>query len=158
MVSTLGEGNNLPPKGHDDSIEGGPRCENENHRPEPHPERREYELQYFQHNKSPNKSWERTRIYAPGESAPLSPGSLHLVFAGKIEFMDKNQWNIIAGCLRMILEADEFHLKVAKGLLGPQPLSEQEKAALRDEIAKRESRHEQVELLLKQVIETVNRT
>jgi len=52
----------------------------------------------------------------------------------------------------MIVEVEKFHLEVAKALLSEQPLSEQQKVALRDKIAKRESANEiQEQLFLKAV-------
>lgn len=66
--------------------------------------------------------------------------------------MDKNQMKIIAGLLNMTIEADRFHLQVAKDLLKPESLTEQRKAELLALLAKRESRHEQQELLVNQMI------
>ena len=54
----------------------------------------------------------------------------------------------MAGVLNMVVEADKFHLQVAKALLSSKPPSEQQRVALRDLLAKRERTHEQIEASL----------
>ena len=54
----------------------------------------------------------------------------------------------LVGVLAMIVESDKFHLEMAKALLSAHPISERQRASLRDKLAKRESRHEQIERLL----------
>lgn len=53
----------------------------------------------------------------------------------------------------MVIEADKFHLSVAKALLASKPLSEQHRVALRDAVAKRESRHEKQEQLFQEIVD-----
>ena len=66
--------------------------------------------------------------------------------------MDKNELKAVAMLMTMIVEADKFHLGVAKALLSSEPLSEQQRVALRNAVAKRESRHEQQELLFREMV------
>jgi len=65
--------------------------------------------------------------------------------------MDTNQFKAVAAAMWMVVEADKFHLQVAKRLLSPEPLSERERAELLSQIAKREQRHEQMEAGLEQM-------
>lgn len=78
----------------------------------------------------------------------LDPNHLH--------HMSKQQLTAIYGALKMIIEADKFHLQVAKAILSPEPISEQQKAELRDQLARRESRHEQIERLLEEAKKTLD--
>ena len=57
----------------------------------------------------------------------------------------------LVGVLAMIVESDTFHLEMAKALLSAHPISEKRRAALRNKLAKRESRHEQIESLLEEM-------
>lgn len=68
----------------------------------------------------------------------------------------KNQQKSLVMLQAMIVSADRFHLRVAKALLSDEPLSSQQKAALRDEIAKRESAQEKQEALLKEMAAHLN--
>jgi hypothetical protein len=54
---------------------------------------------------------------------------------------------VLAGLLGLVIEADKFHLEVAKALLSDEPLSAQQRVELRSLLARRESRHEQIERL-----------
>lgn len=65
--------------------------------------------------------------------------------------MNDKTMGLMVGLLDMVLESDKFHLEVAKALLSDEPISEQRRVALRDSLAKRESRHEQVERLVEQM-------
>ncbi len=65
----------------------------------------------------------------------------------------ENQMRALVMLQAMIVEADKFHLSVAKALLSPKPLSEQQRVALLDAVAKRESRHEQQEQLFQQAVQ-----
>jgi len=57
----------------------------------------------------------------------------------------------LVGLLAMVVESDTFHLEMAKALLSSHPISDQQRAALRDKLARRESRHEQIEQLLEEM-------
>ncbi len=67
--------------------------------------------------------------------------------------MDNNHFKLFAVALKMTVEADAFHLRVAKALLSPSPICEHEKQQLRDDVAKRESKHEQLETAVSALIE-----
>lgn len=56
----------------------------------------------------------------------------------------------------MVIEADKFHLRVAKRLLSPLPISEQERASLLSEVANRESMHENMEAVLREMIKVLS--
>ena len=62
--------------------------------------------------------------------------------------MDKNEFKILAGLLHMVIQADGFHLSVARALLSPKPLSERDKVDLLTSVAQRERTHEQMEAAL----------
>ena len=67
--------------------------------------------------------------------------------------MDKQAFIAFVTALAATFEAEKFHLQVAKALLSEEPLSASERGALLDEIANRESKHEQqeasIQILLK---------
>lgn len=62
--------------------------------------------------------------------------------------MTNQELAALAGVLEMVIESDKFHLQVAKALLSAKPLTEQQRVVLLKSLAKRESRHEQVEALV----------
>lgn len=70
--------------------------------------------------------------------------------------MDTNEHKIIAGLMHMVIEADKFHLSVAKRLLAPSPISERERSDLLDLLSKREHLHEQMEASVSQMIKHLN--
>lgn len=82
------------------------------------------------------------------------PGVAELHTLGVIErwhFMDTNQAKLFASAVTMIMEAEKFHLRVAKRLLSPEPISEPERASLLSDVARRERMHEQLEAALEQL-------
>lgn len=69
--------------------------------------------------------------------------------------MNENYLKTFAIAVKLILEADKFHVRVAKAFLSPTPLSGPEKQQLRDDLAKRESNHEQLEMLLSGLVDSL---
>ena len=72
--------------------------------------------------------------------------------------MDTNQLKSFAILVKMITDADKFHLEVAKRLLSSQPLSEDERVALLGRVAQKEATHEQMEAAISQLIDVLRPT
>ena len=68
----------------------------------------------------------------------------------------KNQEKSLVMTQAMIVEVEKGYLEVAKALLSPKPLSEQERVALLDKIAKRQSANEKQEALLREAAKILN--
>jgi hypothetical protein len=70
--------------------------------------------------------------------------------------MDANEFKIIVGVLHTVMEADKFHLSVAKRLLSAEPFDERARADLLAELSRREALHEQMEASVAKMKQILN--
>ncbi len=70
--------------------------------------------------------------------------------------MTKNEAIVVLQFMKASLEADKFHLSVAKAILSSWPPSEHIRAQLLDALATRETQHESQEALLAEMKRILN--